>query len=57
MALNALKNTADIILDVLKYFKIKKKILDFEIFLQIRCASPPLTFLMKITRLIYKSCR
>ena len=25
MALNALKNTADIILDVLKYFKIKKK--------------------------------
>ena len=25
MALNALKNTADIILDVLKYFKIEKK--------------------------------
>ena len=25
MALNVLKNTADIILDVLKYFKIEKK--------------------------------
>ena len=29
MALNALKNTADIILDVLKYFKIKEKNIGF----------------------------